>query len=278
MINVKSLYLPRLKRAAHHQFLKTVVDSANKCDAVKKCAASELETLSDAVKNEHYYMVQSSASDYTALIEQYDAERALIFRALRGTARRKASSLVEAQATAATEISRTFDLHDIDPAMRREQETSLVSRLVECLTGDLATHVATLGLSTDVEKLSEANTKVEELMLSRAADWSKRVVGIAKTTRKESEAAYEAFINKVDVAASYEGLEDYQDFIDVVNEEIALFKKTRSSSSQSTTAASTSSTEAENSDTDASAADNESEGKSTTTTASGIEGLDETNA
>lgn len=118
-----------------------------------------------------------------------------------------------------------FDSYRNIAGEAQEKETGMCRNLVQDLRGDaFKADVETLGLDKWVARLDEANEEFDALVESRISENIGKITGGVSEPRKQTEAAYEAIVRKVNALAIVNGEEQYAGFIDYVNARIAYFK------------------------------------------------------
>lgn len=107
----------------------------------------------------------------------------------------------------------------------QEKETGMCRNLIQDLRSDAyKADVTKLDLDKWVERLEAANEEFDSLVESRISENQTKITGGVAEPRKQTEAAYEDIVAKVNALALVNGDTEYAGFIDYVNARIAYFK------------------------------------------------------
>lgn len=107
----------------------------------------------------------------------------------------------------------------------QEKETGMCRNLIQDLRSDAyKADVTKLDLDKWVERLEAANEEFDAMVENRIGENQTKVTGGIAEPRKQTEAAYDAIVKKVNSLAVVYGDSKYADFIDYVNARIVYFK------------------------------------------------------
>lgn len=107
----------------------------------------------------------------------------------------------------------------------QEKETGMCRNLIQDLRSDaFKADVTKLGLDKWVTRLEEANEEFDAMVENRISENQTKVTGGVAEPRKQTEAAYEDIVAKVNALVRVYGETKYADFIDYVNARIVYFK------------------------------------------------------
>lgn len=225
MKEIQPISLERMNNGAHFLYVSNILARAEADEAVKTKAATQVAALKAAVAQEDADLKLSQKSLLTDQIAEADAERDSLYSSYKKAVSGFLNLPVEDMAQAARVLNQHLKDYAIDPKMQLDRETGLLINLITDLEGKYATQVTTLALTPFVTGLKAANEKVRTLTASRTEERMAVTVGALKASRKASDEAYRMLAKMVNALAMVEGEEEYSEFIDYVNTEVAHYKR-----------------------------------------------------
>ena len=237
----------RLSNGAHYLY---VLDVLSRAQGNEKISAEShlvplIATLKAAVEEEDANLKTSQKSFYTDDIATADGKRDSFY----GVYKRGVQNYLDFPDTDMAEAAKILWQHikdyGIDPKMQLDKETGLLINFIGDLQSKYAEQVETLSLTNVVEKLDMANAQVQTATAKRTEERMGIVTGAMKAARQASDNAYRALVKMVNALALVNGDEDYADFIDYVNTQIAHYKQEVIPSRSSSTKEESAETEAE---------------------------------
>lgn len=225
MKEIKPISLERMNNGAHFLYVSNILARAEADEAVKTKAATLVAALKTAVEQEDADLKLSQKSLLTDDIAKADAERDALYSSYKKAVASFLNLPVEEMAQAAKVLNQHLKDYAIDPKMQLDRETGLLVNLITDLEEKYASQVSALSLTPFVTNLKAANEKVRTLTASRTEERMGVTVGALKASRKASDEAYRMLVKMVNALAMVEGEEEYSEFIDYVNTEIAHYKR-----------------------------------------------------
>lgn len=237
MREISSITLERMNNGAHFMYVSNVLARAEADVAVAAKAANQVANLKAALEKEDEYLKLSQKNFKSDDIAAADAERDKIYVGFKGAVKSFLKLPMAEMAEAAKVVDQDLKDYAIDPRMQLDRETGLLVNLITDLEGKHKAEVATLGLTSIVASMKEANEKVREYLLARDTENSTKIVGALKAAREATDEAYRMFVRMVNSLAVVEGDTAYASFIDAMNTQIVRYKREvlgQTSSSSST--------------------------------------------
>lgn len=140
-------------------------------------------------------VAQSHISEETAEITAIDAEEDDVIIYLNSAFRTAKSSPVAAKRKAGTAVYNAAKPYiGIQRLPKRQQVQKVVGLLNDLAKADLAAHIATLGLTEEVENLATVNARYQALLESRANSQIANIMEDSKTVRAEMDAQHNEMV------------------------------------------------------------------------------------
>lgn len=162
-------------------------------------------------------VAQSRISEETAEIAAIDAEEDTLIVYLNAAFRNAKSSPLAAKKTAGTALyNATKPYIGIQGLPQRQQVQKVAGLLNDLGKADLAAHIATLGLTEEVEQLASLNARYRALLESRANTQVVNTLEDSKLVRAEMDAQYNVMVATVfafSVAAPSDVLSNFIVFV-----------------------------------------------------------------
>ena len=225
MRQIENISLERMNNGAHFMYVSNVIERADGDPKVKTAAKALLDTLRTAWTAEDEALKTSQKSLLTDDIVEADHLRDTLYGGYRKAVGSFKDFPVEAMAQAYRTLWQHMKDYNINPAAQLDKETGMLINFITDLEGRLAPQVTTLGLTAFVGQLKAANQAVVSLIASRTDERVPQVVGIMKTARLATDAAYRDFVRMVNALALVQGEADYAAFIDYMNTEVVHYKR-----------------------------------------------------
>lgn len=166
-----------------------------------------------------------SKSAFTDKMVAADEKRDKIIRLMQAQVESSEAYPDAAEQEACKRVKVLFDSYRNIANEAQEKETGMCRNLIQDLRSDtFKADVTLLGLDKWVTRLEEANEEFDALVESRITESQGKITGGVAEPRKQTEAAYETIVRKVNALAIVNGDAEYADFIDYVNARIAYFK------------------------------------------------------
>lgn len=239
ILALQSTYFPKLNNTEYSYFANQMI---------ARILADGIETLHipegmfTAYKAGYDKLVdlvaQSRISEETAEIAAIDAEEDDVIVYLNSAFRTAKSSPVAAKRKAGTALyNATKPYIGIQRLPQRQQVQKVIGLLNDLAKADLAAHIATLGLTQEVESLTALNARYQALLESRANSQIANIMEDSKTVRMEMDAQYNEMATTAfafSVATPSEALTNFIVFVNKLiddtnaayNQRIAQSKKT----------------------------------------------------
>ncbi|KXT71092.1 hypothetical protein SCRDD08_00171 [Streptococcus cristatus] len=161
---------------------------------------------------------QIRANEKSALLNEADDLRDADLQALRDSIKPYRASKRETEKTAYTNLKLLFDTYKDTHKKHYEEETALISNLLEKLASDkYKSQVETLAIAKFVENLKESHQAFESLFASRSQDKLQSVSFDVKKLRKEVATPYQQLTDYVSILTQAKEDELYKRFLSVLN-------------------------------------------------------------
>lgn len=242
MKEISDINIQRMNNGAHFTFVSNILARAEADTAVKEKASELVSNFKAAVTAEDEALKISQKSLLTDDIAKADNDRDALYAGYKKAVEGFLAMPVADMAQAAKVLSQHIKDYKINTAGQLDKETGLLVNFITDLEGKFSAQVITLGLTSFVTNLKEANERVRTLTLQRTNEKMGITVGALKTARTASDDAYRALVKMVNALALVFGEKDYTSFIDYVNTEITHYKRevlNQKSTSPSTSGGST---------------------------------------
>lgn len=222
---INEIYLGRMNNGAHYVFVDDVARKAEvNTTLVEKCS-TQVTALRNAVNKEDECLALTSKSFYTNKIVEGDQKRGMYYGGYRKAVKGFLIAPLPELSEAAVILDQHMTDYGIEPQMQMDRETGLLINFIEDLEGKFAEYVATLGLTSFVTAIKDANEMVRTNKVERREERAGTVNGALKDARKASDDAYRMLVKYVNAINLLEGNADTQGFVDYVNTLIEEFKR-----------------------------------------------------
>lgn len=221
---IKELSLHQMRKGAHINYMREVLEKAEADPAVSVKAKSYVRRLRSALEAESKVMNVSTKSRLSDSIAVADCQRGALYTSfkfvLTGFAKLTDSTMSEA----ARDLRQLVKDFAIDTRAPMVVESGMMKKFVHELETAHRPQVETLGLGILVSELRKANDEVERLMTQRTEARQGRLTGEMKAARKVTDKAYAHLVGMVNGLVYVDGGNAYDDFVDFVNEQIAYYR------------------------------------------------------
>lgn len=195
----RSLPKERLRIGAHFTVMEAFQTKLKAAKFTPAKLTKLITQFDEALAEEDKYLKQSTSSTYSKLLETTDDERDKAYTLVKQTITQWASTTFEPQASAAKALLTVVNLYKIDVHAQSDQETGLLTNfLTDLATTDNVAHVASLGLTSVVEKLKELNEQMKTLMASRSKERSTKASAALKNARINVNAIYDQLVRLIE--------------------------------------------------------------------------------
>lgn len=239
ILKPKSIYFGQLNNAEYTYFAGQIA-SRIMADGVEALHVSA-ETLA-AYKANYDKMTdlvaRSRISDETAEIAQVDSDEDALIVYLMGAIRNAKSSPISDKKTAGTTLyNATKPYTGMQRLPQRQQVQKVDGFLSDLAKEDLAAHIATLGLTEEVERLDFLNARYSTLLTKRAESQVANAVEASKPIRTEMDAQYDEMITTAwafSIAAPSETLTNFIVFVNkLIDDTVTAYNQRTAQSSKS---------------------------------------------
>jgi paraquat-inducible protein B len=164
-------------------------------------------------------------SELTAQIAALDQERDRLFRGLADSVKSNLNHFDAAKRTAAQKIEVVLERYGNIAAKTLDDETAAIEDLYrELQKTENAACVATLDLTMWLSKLVETSRSLENLMMQRYEEVSKRPNIHMRSTRKEVDKAFRGILDLLEALVRVKGSNTNKDFIAELNAIMERYK------------------------------------------------------
>lgn len=225
MKEIEGINIGRMNNGAHYSFVNNILTRAADNAAALTRVESLVAALRTAFAAEEEALRISQKSLLTDDIAKADSDRDTLYSGYKRAVGSFLSMPVEEMAQAAKVLSQHIKDYNIRTNYQLDRESGLLISFLDDLEEKYADEVATLGLTTFVTRLKEANERVHTLTLRRTIERSEVKIGALKAARLATDGAYRALMKMVNALALVFGDTDLAPFIDGCNAEIARYKR-----------------------------------------------------
>lgn len=222
---ISGIAVSKLSNGAHYTFIQVVIERAEGSEAVKAKVGADISALREALETEGEKLRVMTKSELTRHIKESDALRDESYIGYKGVVRGFLAHPEGSVLTAAEKLWAHIESCGIRTNIQLDRQTGLMTSFISELEEKYREEVATLGLTTLVAAMKEANERVLELMTRRDTENSTKTVGAVKAARAVTDDAYRMLVKKVNAHALIEGDAAYASFIDEMNAQIARYKR-----------------------------------------------------
>ena len=222
---ISNIAISKLSNGSHYNFIQIVVERAEEDEGLKAKLSSDIAALKAAFEREGECIRTLKKSELTRLISENDSLRDGCYNSYKSVVKSLLAVPNGDIKNAAERLWDNLKHYNIHSSDSLDQQTGLMMSLIDGLETKYKNEVATLGISTLVAVMKEANEKVHTLMFHRNTEQSKKVPGATKAARAATDNAYRKLISKVNALVLLEGGEPYLDFINTMNAQIARYKR-----------------------------------------------------
>ena len=222
---ISNIAISRLPLGSHYNFIQVVIERAEGNEGLKAKLSSDIAALKAAFEREGECIRTLKKSELTRLISENDSLRDGCYNSYKSVVKSLLAVPNGDIKNAAEKLWDNLKHYNIHSSDSLDQQTGLMMSLINGLETKYKNEVATLGISTLVAVMKEANEKVHTLMFQRNTEQSKKVPGATKAALAATNKAYRKLISKVNALVLLEGGEPYLDFINTMNAQIARYKR-----------------------------------------------------
>lgn len=220
-MKIKAFSIYRLTKPAHLVFVTNVLEAAQKDETVMEKCQVYVEKLAEAVQAERDNYNIEPGSSITNQINAADRDRNRMYQAYRQSVLSALNLNDPAKNAAAEKLMRNIKMHKISSKMRINSKTAELMKLVDDLKGKYSADVETLEVGHLVKNVERANNKYIQLVSDRNSERANKIIGVADTSRRDSNLAYKKFVNVVNSFVEIDdSVSELDDFIKFVNEMI----------------------------------------------------------
>ena len=236
MKSILSIVVSNLRNDEYFQFMSEV-DKLVVASTVAALGISDQYTpFKSGLTNVDEVLKVEKGSNQTRLIIEADEKRDRIHKGLELQVESNKNHWDESVVDAALRIGRIIGQYGNLRVLSYNEESSAIGNLVKELTSEAnAPSLATIGLTTWVSKLGEANDAFQAIFNDRASEVASRSSGNVRAARLLLDPLYEAMVARVNALSVVNGEAAYADFIDKVNYYVDYYKNTISARKGRTT-------------------------------------------
>lgn len=226
MVNeIEGITLTALNNGAHYNFIQAVLDFVDENETIKAKIPSDIAALKAAFDKEGECIRTMRKSELTRLISENDALRDGSYSGYRNVVKSMLAVPNGDIKKAAERLWNHLKDYNIHANDQLDNQTGLMTSFIDGLETKYKNEVATLGISTLVAAMKEANENVRTLIVERNNEQSKKTPGATKAARTVTDESYRMLVKKVNALALIEGDAPYLKFINAVNAQIARYKR-----------------------------------------------------
>lgn len=226
MVNeIDGITLTALNNGAHYNFIQAVLDWADENETIKAKIPSDIAALKAAFKKEGECIRTMKKSELTRLISENDALRDGSYSGYKSVVKSMLALPNGDIKSAAERLWNHLKDYNIHASDQLDNQTGLMTSFIDGLETKYKNEVATLGISTLVAAMKEANENVRTLIAERNTEQSKKTPGATKAARAVTDEAYRMLVKKVKALALIEGDAPYLPFITALNAQITRYKR-----------------------------------------------------
>ena len=214
-----------MNNGAHFTFMGNILAWAETDKVVMAKAGELVKTFRTAIDAEDEAMNISRKSMLTDEIAEANQERDAIYIAYKRAVQSLRKSATESVAETAKVLAQHIKDYRIGQRDQLDKKTGLLMNFIDDLEQKYKEQVEELSLTPFVSKLKNANERVRSLTLQRTDERTGIIVGALKKARRATDTAYRTLVEMVNSLAVVFGDQDYSDFMDYVNTEIAHYKR-----------------------------------------------------
>ena len=226
MVNeIDGITLTALNNGAHYNFIQAVLDWADENETIKAKIPSDIAALKAAFKKEGECIRTMKKSELTRLISENDELRDGSYTGYKSVVKGMLALPNGDIKSAAERLWNHLKDYNIHASDQLDNQTGLMTSFIDGLETKYKNEVATLGISTLVAAMKEANENVRTLIAERNTEQSKKTPGATKAARAVTDEAYRMLVKKVNALALIEGDAPYLKFITTLNAQITRYKR-----------------------------------------------------
>lgn len=225
MGKIQRIHLKNMRNGVHYQFMDDVLRMAAGNGTVTGTCAARIAELKESFGKEGKCINVSTHSKLTARIRLADKERGRMYANFRAMVKAYAGMPIEDMSAAADVLWRRLKETGINPHSSMQQESGLITSLVDELEGRLEPYITRLDLGSMVSGMKEANESVKSLLLERSREAAGHEKGALKDARGATDKAYRSFIEMVEAYSVISADRGYDDFIRQANGIVTRYKR-----------------------------------------------------
>lgn len=235
MKQIQTFDTSKMTNAAHFRFMEDLYTRGEADEAVNTKAAAQVLTLKNKVEAEDEALQISQKNLLTDEVKAADSRQDTCYTALKNVVKANLTMTDAEMLKAAKTLWQCIKDYNINVNGKLNDEAGKVENLTTDMDKKYSTEVALLNLTHFVENLKTANEQVRTLMYDRNTEESVKVAGAMKAARVETDEAYKNLVMHVNALQVVDSDNDYEPFIDAVNEQIDKFRKEIKAGKKTTT-------------------------------------------
>lgn len=227
-MKVNSISLKRLRNAEHYQFHTEVKDLVVATTPESLNISSLFDTYLQHFQNEGIAMNMIQKSEFTNALVEADNQRDSIFRGLFDLVKSGTNHFDPAIKQAAERVMLVFNETGNISAMPYNEETAVITAVIDKLQTDYADDLTTLTATAWVEQLGIKNNAFDSLSKSRYASEAGKPDLNMREVRKEVDRSFRKIAQLINALILVNGETDYASFVNELNQRIEKFMNTLS--------------------------------------------------
>lgn len=228
MEQIANVSINRFRNGEHFQFITDVKDGIDKATP----AVLNLETIYPKLEAAYQQLDKvlrvDTGSVKTEQLAEADTRRDNTWSALNLRVKANLLSPIQKEVDAARLIKRVIDLYGNVSRLSYNEETGLITNLVDDLEKEENTaHCATLGITRWIAALKEQNEAFQSLLNERNKEYANKESGDVRAARALVDPVYNEIVTRLNalVTLNMAGTE-IQDFIKELNQKIKYYEST----------------------------------------------------
>ena len=222
---VNGITLTQLANGEHFTLVQNVLELVEKCEAVTNKLSADVAKLRAAFEVEDAKLKLMQKSELTEEIYQNDAIRDSSYTGYKGLVRSFLAFPEGEMLAAAKRLWTHIGSYKINQNDPLDRQTGMMTNFIDDLEKKYSSEITTLGLSSVVTTMKNANEKVRSLMLDRNIETNAKGVGAMKAARAATDEAYRTFMKKLNAFMILEEDADCATLIDNLNAQIIHYKR-----------------------------------------------------
>ena len=222
---ISSVALTSLANGEHFTLVQNVLELVESCEVVTNRLSADVAKLKAAFEVEDAKLKLMQKSELTEVIYQNDAIRDSSYTGYKGLVRSFLALPEGEMLAAAKRLWSHIGSYKINQNDSLDRQTGMMTNFIDDLEKKYATEITTLGISSVVTTMKDANEKVRLLMKDRNIETNAKGVGAMKAARAATDEAYRTFMKKLNAFMILEEDADCAALIDKLNAQILHYKR-----------------------------------------------------